>query len=821
MRALAEHALLLSEAEYRSVHRELDAGDAYHRHLGLHYATVRRDIPEVIRAVRDPVLRRRALSAAMRLRVPDEVLVELVDTGPRRDRRLVYGLLKRSLRRTLADALLPKVFERRGRVEASRLLPACSPAVVAEWLPRTGADQSVLRQLARTAPKAVLAFLDAQPPNHRRRKPMPLLESLALREPVAVAELVTRHPDLCRSARLAMLVRQSTSDFKAIWRSLDFREKVRVLAALPPEERRDLVDENSSVDMVALLPLEERRAVVADRGDLLAALPFEEVSERLLEATTSGVLRERAAAWENYVACAERTGDRAVFADAVARTERAWLDGDLVRAFLLNRLAQAPKRLLDAVPSELWQRMIRAISSALDNSERTRRALRRLSERLGVLEPEHWEVVARRRTDLVGAVLDTGWPGPTRWTGRWTAAQQARYEEQAICLAMDDAAEMSARVAAAKMIRDQAVLVHLLDRAPQPLALAALRGITSEHVLVRCVQAWRGPISRVAGRMLADLVDGSLTAISVGGTKEQARLLAETRPPDAVDRLLALWRHAHRDIKVVAAASLVTFLGEDPRVSTVVSEALVSEDAATRQAVLGKPPIPLTPRQSVLFARLLVEALPHGAPDVIIAYAAHWRLAPDGLDAVVELISQPYDQKLVHAVMGVLHATADTEAGDRVMLAVLDRAAGRWLRDFWPLARGRRSVEVIRGFVEAFRRAGLNRLAAEVLQATAVRTLDVAWWRELVEVVGDRADRLTARDIWRPHEWREAAAIDIFDELIATGGYVPARLALVLARIGGLETEWAAPWRARIEELRSHRDVDIRELATAVRTPLA
>jgi len=115
MRALAEHALLLSEAEYRAVHRELDAGSSYHRHLALHYATVRRDIPEVVRALHDPVVRRRALSAAMRLPVPDEALVSVVDTASRRDRLLVYGLLKRSRRHELADSLLPKVFSRRGR----------------------------------------------------------------------------------------------------------------------------------------------------------------------------------------------------------------------------------------------------------------------------------------------------------------------------------------------------------------------------------------------------------------------------------------------------------------------------------------------------------------------------------------------------------------------------------------------------------------------------------------------------------------------------------------------------------------------------------
>ncbi|WP_157495053.1 hypothetical protein [Kutzneria sp. 744] len=827
MRALAEHALLLTEAEYRSVHRELDSGDGYHRHLALHYATVRRDVAEVVRALGDPVLRRRALAAARRVPVPDEALVELVETAPRGDRLLVYGLLKRTGRWSLADALLPKVFERRGRVEASRLLPACSPGMVEKWLPRTGADLSVRQQLVKTAPKVMVAAIRAEP-----GKAATLLERLVVREPEAVGEFLAENPRLCRTTRLAVVALRSTSDVKKLWPYIRFDERARVLAELPEEQRRGLIDQYSTVNEIATLPLGERREYVRDRKEFIGALPFAEVAEQLLDAVNNG---DRASAWSEFLACAVRNGDGAVFAEAVARTERAWTDWRFTRTAMLEQLVSAPRRLLDAVPKALWQRMIDAMSGHLDQPPKNRRALRRLKERIGVmterqavelvardprhgLEPEVWAIIAGRRTDLVDDVLKVGWPGPTSKTGRWHPVQRLIYEKQAARLAMDDAAELTARVEAAKMVHDQGVLIYLLDRAPQSLALAALRGITAEHVLVRCVQARRGPISRLAARRLADLVDGELTAISVGGEREQARLLAETRPPTAVDRLLRLWQHGHRDLRTVAMSSLVTFLNEDPRVAPAVAAALADHDDEIRQAVLREPVVGLTRDQSVRLARLVVDAIPHGREDVIGAYGKLWGLAPDGFDRVVEHAGKP---GLSAAVVSTLWAAADTEAGDRAAMAVLARISGEtdWLRAFRSVAFRSRSTELARRYVDTLQQSGMVRFAVDALTMTAMRSLDPVWWRELVVLIGDRPDRVSNRSFIRPREWNEAAAEVILAELQGIGGYVPTRLALQLVHIGGASTNWAQPWPTRLAELRAHEDEDIRELAAAVPYP--
>ncbi len=830
MRALAEHALLLSEAEYRSVHRELDAGSSYHRHLALHYATVRRDIPELVRALHDPVLRRRALSAAMRVPVPDEALASLIDVVPRRDRLLVYGLLKRSRRRELADSLLPKVFSLRGRVEASRLLPACSPAVVAEWLPRTGADLSVQRQLVKTVPKVVLGLISDE------SRPI-LLEALVAREPEAVGQLVARHPELCRSARLALAALPSTSDIEPLIARLRGAERVQVLAALPLPQRRRLVDQHSSVDEVATLPIEDRRIHAAERKYLLAALPFEEVSEQLLPATMRPQLRLRARAWHDFLACAARSSDASVFAGAVAYTDRAWRDAHYVRTVVLNQLASAPRRLLDAVPEALWQRMIDTISAQLDNSRASRRALRRLVDRIrpmtatravelvtrdrrNGLKPEVWEHIAGSRTDLVDAVLDAGWPGPTRRTGRWNAAQQARYEAQAIRLAMDEMAEIGVRARAVTMIRDQQVLATLVDTAPQSLAVAAIRGTRTQSVLVRCIESRPGPVAQAASRVLADLDDGRWTAASVGGLKEQARLLAEIRPPDAVDRLLGLWRSHHRDIKAVAAASLLTFLGEDPRAAVAVAEAMSDEDSTVRQAV-WKRPSTLTRDQLVTRARLIVEAIRSGQRDVIDTYALCWRLAPEGFDRVVERAGGPYDAAISAAVTNAIARVADTEIGERVALSLLERVVGvgvdvrQWLADHHQIAVG--SALLCRRLVDAYLRVGMPRAAADLLFSQAVQTLDVSWWRELVTVVGDRPDRLPGPVFLSSSGWNETAAVEILAELAGIGGYVGARLEVWLVGFGGRQSEWTPPWRERLAELRAHEDIDIRELAGAVR----
>ncbi|CAM04038.1 hypothetical protein A8924_5153 [Saccharopolyspora erythraea NRRL 2338] len=203
MRTLASRARAMSAADYERIHTALDAGNTYERHIGLHLAVVRRDLNAVERALADPVLRRRALSASIRLPVSDRALTALVEHSTARDRTAVYGVLRRSRRRELADALVPLVRDRYGRADVARLLPACSPKVVEHWLPLAGSNTTLLRRLARTAPAVVARHLVSELPTQdwRRRNGGLLgyrgvLDVLATRAPRELASVLRNHPGL-------------------------------------------------------------------------------------------------------------------------------------------------------------------------------------------------------------------------------------------------------------------------------------------------------------------------------------------------------------------------------------------------------------------------------------------------------------------------------------------------------------------------------------------------------------------------------------------------------------------------------------------------
>ncbi|MFM9372687.1 hypothetical protein [Streptomyces sp. Da 82-17] len=153
--ALARYARALTPAAYTALHRALDAGNDHERHTALFLAVARRDLTTVSAALADPQLRRRALSAATRLPVPEPPLEQLALSPIRALRHDTYRVLKRSRRQALAEALLPRVYDQYGSDDAARLLTACSAATADTWLPRLEPPHGVLRTLARTAPMAV------------------------------------------------------------------------------------------------------------------------------------------------------------------------------------------------------------------------------------------------------------------------------------------------------------------------------------------------------------------------------------------------------------------------------------------------------------------------------------------------------------------------------------------------------------------------------------------------------------------------------------------------------------------------------------------
>ena len=263
MHALAAYARSLDDDGYRRAHAALDAGDTDARHTGLFLATVRRDLAAVEAALDDPVLRRRALAAALRLPVAERALSALAlgtVSGVRHD---TYRVLRLSRRRALSDRLLPEVQRRYGAAEAARLLPACSTQAVADWLPRhaDAAPTAVLGALARTAPGALAAHLAThlagagpQEARHQRqllrRKNRRLVTVLARRDPSAALLLVTRVPWMVTEPATAALLRDPRALLDAVRAGgveelalaarLLSRSVRRALRGLPPAELAEL-----------------------------------------------------------------------------------------------------------------------------------------------------------------------------------------------------------------------------------------------------------------------------------------------------------------------------------------------------------------------------------------------------------------------------------------------------------------------------------------------------------------------------------------------------------------------------------------------------
>lgn len=446
MSALARYARTLSPDACGALCTALDSSpEPDDRHLALFLAVVRRDLDAVAAALADPLLRRRALSAAIRLPVPEEALTQLALSESRSVRHETYRVLRAGRRTVLADRLLPRAHAAYGPADAACLLPACSPGVAAEWLPRLDLPIGVLHTLARTAPAAVASLLaaeyDARDDYGRRRlarRHRLLAAVMAERDTDAGLLLFERAPTLI-DGRGAVALLHKPREVLAILRRAASRADgdgdgdgaggaertptlrlptgplprsvLRALRALTPEELAELAEaaqagaggvrlygpdrlDITPDHLLTLLPAATRRRIVeariparglgrrarynalaaldpADRADLLrpvlarphrshrsptlrnqlaAVAPLADAEPILLEAAAGHRPYERAYAWRALLACAELNADPAEFARIVAACERAWHDREEVRRVALEQVADAPRRMLAAVP---------------------------------------------------------------------------------------------------------------------------------------------------------------------------------------------------------------------------------------------------------------------------------------------------------------------------------------------------------------------------------------------------------------------------------------------------------------------------------------
>jgi hypothetical protein len=314
MSALARYARRLTPPAFESLHQALDAGDPDERHTALFLAVARRDLDRVTEALADPLLSRRARSAALRLPLPEQALERLALSSVSATRHDTYRLLRLSRRRALAAELLPQVYERHGAREAALLLSAC-PAETAEvWLPRLDAPPGALNSLARTAPRAVAEHLAArregraQQDTYRFTSRYRAVASVAAqRDPRAALILLERAPDLLTPPAVLSVLRlpeEALAAMRAAQPDRDGwpREHPIPAGPLPPSQRRAL-QELPTADLVALAEScpstggrergPGRRAVAPD--GLLRLLPTAE-RRRIVESRTTGRGRTRSAA---------------------------------------------------------------------------------------------------------------------------------------------------------------------------------------------------------------------------------------------------------------------------------------------------------------------------------------------------------------------------------------------------------------------------------------------------------------------------------------------------------------------------------------------
>ncbi|MFF3331811.1 hypothetical protein ACFYWX_19940 [Streptomyces sp. NPDC002888] len=313
MSALARYARTLTPHAYTTLHHALDTGDSDDRHTALFLAVVRRDLQRVTVALDDPLLGRRARSAAIRLPVPEHALERLALSDIRATRHDTYRLLRLSRRHALAARLLPLVHERHGPREAAALLPACPADTVTAWLPRVEPTSGTLNSLARSAPHALAAHLAAEHEQCPRpdaygfvRRHRAVASVAARRDPDAALVLLERAPDLLTPyAVLAALHRPAEA--LAVLRTPHpdpdgpRRERRVPAGPLPPSLRRTLraLPEPDLVDLArhcaaagGRVPGPGRHEVTPD--GLLSLLPPAD-RRRIVEKNTTGRGRLRGA----------------------------------------------------------------------------------------------------------------------------------------------------------------------------------------------------------------------------------------------------------------------------------------------------------------------------------------------------------------------------------------------------------------------------------------------------------------------------------------------------------------------------------------------
>ncbi|MGW4651025.1 hypothetical protein [Kitasatospora sp. NPDC004289] len=486
-----------------------------------------------------------------------------------------------------------------------------------------------------------------------------------------------------------------------------------------------------------------------------------------------------------------------------------------------------------------------------------------------------WEVLSRRRTDLLAGVFTRAREHGVAWapplppgTGPQAAAAHTALVGPDV---FDDAAEQAGRVAAARVLTDPVLLREAVERGPQPVAAAALWQVAQvappEEALPLVVShlgggGVRGRAAALAVRhllarsaegeaesLLTGWLTGTVSRVGVGAGKELVAALGDLSDRVVLRTALTVWDSPglHRDVRARLAGLLTGFL-DRPEVAARLSDAL--GEPAVWEAVSGAVAQERDAALRPALERFLGAATEHPDPDVADGAFTVLRdvMRADGPGAAAverELLTFGQQGRIWRSAVRLIAGVEDGPAHVEVWTRVVDRLA--LLAQGGPSADDGSVAEQARTRLAAL--AGgqfgpevgapvlldvlADRLAAVGLGGAAVRTAMVPAVRALVggDPAAERWSRILDLLEGHPLRWTglpeglglrwgdelpELALRAVLDQLRARGSAEGVVLAARLVGwiTGRLRTpEW---WSEELAAWRGHPDPDVAELMITV-----
>ena len=497
------------------------------------------------------------------------------------------------------------------------------------------------------------------------------------------------------------------------------------------------------------------------------------------------------------------------------------------------------------------------------------------------------QTLARRRPDLVDSLILAGRPlkgrfgtRKARWipaldartVAAWTPGRIARYAELLRKGIGDKGLEVWSRASLTRVLAavpapagGPTAVIGLLVARQVPIVEAALTGLGHSDVPAEALPVLLdhagGDRARVAvfaaGRCVRGMRPGDLTAVLAAALdapkitvrKEAARMLAATRPPGAVDALLAAWHRTgqHRDVLIALAAALRNWPA-DPRVWATLDGVAATGDRYLAVSLAHVEPASMPAAYRSRYAAVVRGLVHH--PDTPVVRHAYTVLpawlpwepgcADDLAAAVTDLTPEtPWANAVAALALPAVWGSVPGVLPDVARALVASSAEdtvdsdAEPTRDLPARQRLRRLVDGLVGNAAACRRHPEPvRQTVDVLRADpsfvpeAARLAAVLPWpgpglgAELA-ALADLLDGLpaTAAAVAAGIPFARFAGLDPHgvDEAAATLARRPdvaaGLLAVALVAAMGAEAGWPAPWREHLRALRRHAEAEVRHAA--------